>query len=84
MRSISINEIKHLNPKITQDQQKPAVVDEMAKAIQAFPTQLAEAFKKIPPPVMAARPNGVWIIDVNRDNDGKMSQMRAKFHETKH
>jgi hypothetical protein len=55
----------------------------VADAIRDFPGHLAKAMASIPAPVMAPRPAGTWIIDVKRDGAGQMSQMEAKFHETK-
>jgi hypothetical protein len=52
----------------------------VADAIRDFPGHLAAS---IPAPVMAPRPAGTWIIDVKRNGAGQMSQMEAKFHETK-
>jgi hypothetical protein len=78
MRSHKIEEINHLAPKIT-----PGPVNPMLAALDAFPSNFAAAMAAIPAPVMAPRPAGTWIIDVKRDGAGQMSQMEAKFHETK-
>ena len=61
----------------------PTPKDPLVEAVEKFPAQLAEAMASLPAPVMAPRPMGSWIIDVSRDKEGKMSQMTAKFHETK-
>ena len=63
---------------------KPVVQrDPMVEAVKNFPSQLYSILKNLPAPVIAPRPPGAWIIDVNRDKEGKMSQMTAKFHESK-
>lgn len=80
MRSIPADKIRHLAPKITTPPAAPE--DPVAAAIKAFPSQLAAALKNLPPPVIAPRPPGSWIIDVKRDNTGKMKQMTAEFHES--
>lgn len=85
MRSISSQKIAQLKPKIEPVPNKTAptvVVDEVAQAIRDFPHQLFSILKNVPAPVIAPRPNGSWIIDVKRDNQGQMSQMTANFHET--
>jgi hypothetical protein len=101
MRSVNLNDISHLSPKLTWAEMKveakaeaepvktpdstkaDAVADAVADAIRDFPGHLAKAMASIPAPVMAPRPAGTWIVDVRRDGAGQMSQMEAKFHETK-
>jgi hypothetical protein len=84
MRSISPEEIARFSPKIVSKAiLEPKKDDPLVKAINAFPRQLVAAIAMMPAPVIAPRPPGTWIIDVNRDKEGKMNQMVAKFHETK-
>jgi hypothetical protein len=97
MRSVNLNDISHLSPKLTWAEMKVEAkaeaepvktpdstkADAVADAIRNFPGHLAKAMAAIPAPVMAPRPTGTWIIDVKRDGAGQMSQMEAKFHETK-
>jgi hypothetical protein len=96
MRSIHMQDIAHLSPVITRAEVAPVVVQEvkvashidpvadpLTDAIRDFPSHLAKAMAAIPAPVMAPRPAGTWIIDVKRNGAGQMSQMEAKFHETK-
>ena len=99
MRSVSATEIRHLAPRVTRpaapkpaaaiepEPVKPAEprVDEdlVAAAIKAFPDQLKDILRQLPAPVIAPRPPGAWVIDVDRDHDGFMKRMTAKFHETK-
>ena len=62
---------------------EPVAKDPLLDAVEKFPAKLMAAMKSLPAPVIAPRPSGAWIIDVSRDKEGKMSQMTAKFHETK-
>ena len=84
MRAISLEKLKELGASVS-EVRKPAPTpkDPLVEAVEKFPAQLAEAMASLPAPVMAPRPMGSWIIDVSRDKEGKMSQMTAKFHETK-
>ena len=55
----------------------------LADAIKAFPAQLESIIKNIPAPVIAPRPEGTWVIDIQRDSKGSMDKMLASFHESK-
>jgi hypothetical protein len=55
----------------------------LVEAIKAFPAQLESIIKNIPAPIIAPRPEGTWVIDVQRDSRGSMDKMLATFHETK-
>jgi hypothetical protein len=78
MRSQPIEEIQHLTPKITQGPVNPLLA-----ALEAFPSNMVAALAGMPAPVMAPRPSGTWVIDISRDTKGALSQMSAKFHESK-
>ena len=83
MRAVSTDKLQRLPAEVVPREIKPVAKDALAQAIEAFPSQLAEAIKAIPAPAIAPRPQGSWIIGVKRDAKGQMSQMAAKFHETK-
>lgn len=70
-------------PKAEKAAADTSVTDGIVAAMTALPEMLAKAFKALPAPVMALRPQGSWIIEVSRDKDGAMSKMKADFHETK-
>ena len=83
MRAISADKLLFPPAPVEPKPAAPVPEDPLAVAVKAFPGQLAAALKSLPAPVIAPRPSGAWIIDVSRDKEGKMSQMTAKFHETK-
>lgn len=91
MRSVNVEKTSTLDPAPARKlgntsapppRPSPPVKDPLLEAINAFPSHLAAAIRQIPAPVIAPRPPGAWVIDVNRDKEGKMSQMIANFHET--
>lgn len=56
--------------------------DRLVRAVESLPVQMTELLKNLPVPVIAPRPPGMWIIDVERGEAGEMARMKAQFHET--